>query len=338
MNKIYYSQVDSRWKNHPYPSPSLPKATIGSGGCGPTCAAMVVSMLKKIVKPDAMGDLFRKDGIRVNGGTSNKAFDTYLTTKYGLRCKKNWKLDDAVACLKKGGLVVARCVSQNGTLFTTSGHFVVFVGYKDKTIEVYDPYLYNGKFNSNGRAGKAKVSGTSVFVTYNNMKAYGGYNELWCYEPTGVNTNKDESVAKKENKSYNRGTVGKTMKLAKNCNLWSKPNLTGTRYDYLKNTSVKVLENTSKNVDKINVPATGRTAYIDIAMYKKTSTAKAPSYEVMTVTAVSGLRVRSKASTNSTTLAVYKHGTKVKIYSKSKGWGQCLYNGKKAYMSLEYLK
>ena len=81
MNKIYFSQIDSRWKNHPYPSPTLPNATIGSGGCGATSAAMVVSMLKEIITPDKMGDIFVKDGIWVVGGSSKKAFDSYLSDK-----------------------------------------------------------------------------------------------------------------------------------------------------------------------------------------------------------------------------------------------------------------
>ena len=47
--KVYYNQADSRWANHPYPSRELPKATIKSGGCGPTCAAMVVSSFKETI-------------------------------------------------------------------------------------------------------------------------------------------------------------------------------------------------------------------------------------------------------------------------------------------------
>ena len=102
MNKVYYSQIDSRWANYKYPSPSLPYATLASGGCGVMCAAMVVSMLKKIVLPTDIADMFLKDKIRVNGGTSNKAFDTYITEKYGLTVEKKYKLDDAINCLKKG--------------------------------------------------------------------------------------------------------------------------------------------------------------------------------------------------------------------------------------------
>lgn len=335
MNKIYYSQIDPRWVNHPYPSSALPGATIGSGGCGATCAAMVISMLKEIVTPVQIADIFVRDGIRVNGGTSNAAFDSYLTSHYGLKCQRNWKLDDAVKCLQNGGIVVTRCIGSRGKLFTTGGHFIVLVGYKDGIIEVYDPYLYSTKFDTAYRRGKATISGTSVFVSYFNMKAYGGYYELWCYDATGVDTNKDDSNIEPAKEVYDRGTVGTTKKFKQNCYLYANPDLSGTYYSYLKNTTVKVLENTSANVDKIYVPATGRTAYVNISNYTDSgSSSNSGSYRVMTVTARSGLNVRSGPGTGYSRVTAYAYGTKVKVYSIENGWAK----GTKGYMYAQYLK
>lgn len=334
MNKIYYSQIDRRWANHPYPSQELPGATIGSGGCGATSAAMIVSMLKQIILPSEMGDIFVRDGIRVNGGTSNAAFDRYLTDHYGLVMNKKWKLDEAIECLKRGGLVVTRCLASRGTLFTSGGHFIVLVGWNEsnRIIEVFDPYLYSTKFTTGSRKSKATVSGTSVFVTYNNMKAYGGYYELWCYEPTGVDTNKDDNVEPVQ-KVYDRGTVGSSKKFRQNCSLWSNSDLSGIRYSYLKNTRVTVLENSGENVDKIYVPATGRTAYVDISNYTDQS-ANTNNYRLMTITARSGLNVRSGPGTNYRVVTAYKLGTKVKVYSIENGWAK----GTKGYMYAQYLK
>ena len=42
---VYYSQIDSRWKNHPYTAIGKASQTIGTSGCGPTCSAMVVLLL-----------------------------------------------------------------------------------------------------------------------------------------------------------------------------------------------------------------------------------------------------------------------------------------------------
>lgn len=323
MNKIYYSQIDPRWSSHPYPSPALPGATIGSGGCGVTCAAMVISMLKEIVTPVQIADIFVRDGIRVNGGTSNAAFDSYLTSHYGLKCQRNWKLDDAVKCLQNGGIVVTRCIGSRGQLFTTGGHFIVLVGYKDGIIEVYDPYLYSTKFDTAYRRGKATISGTSVFVSYSNMKAYGGYYELWCYDATGVDTNKDDSNIEPAKEVYDRGTVGTTKKFKQNCYLYANPDLSGTYYSYLKNTTVKVLENTSANVDKIYVPATGRTAYVNISNYTDSgSSSNSGSYRVMTVTARSGLNVRSGPGTGNSIVGQLGNGTAITVVGESNGWYQ----------------
>ena len=52
--------------------------------------------------------------------------------------------------------------------------------------------------------------------------------------------------------------------------MYSKSNLTGTRYTYLKNTKVKILQNVSSTVDRIYVPATGRYAYVDNSAYGTT--------------------------------------------------------------------
>ena len=54
------------------------------------------------------------------------------------------------------------CSVGNG-LFTTGGHFIVLTGVEGDYIKVYDPYLYNGKFDVASRRGKATVSGNTVY-------------------------------------------------------------------------------------------------------------------------------------------------------------------------------
>lgn len=71
---------------------------------------------------------------------------------------------------------------------------------------------------------------------------------------------------KKETKT--KSTVGQKKVLKQDCYLYSKSNLTGTKYTYKKNTTVKVLKNISTKVDYIQVIATGRKAYINNKYYK----------------------------------------------------------------------
>ena len=68
--------------------------------------------------------------------------------------------------------------------------------------------------------------------------------------------------------SSSSSTVGKVKTLKSNCYLYSKSNLSGTRYTYLKNTTVTVLKNVSSSVDYVQVRQTGRKAYINTNNYK----------------------------------------------------------------------
>ena len=54
----------------------------------------------------------------------------------------------------------------------------------------------------------------------------------------------------------------------------------------------------------------------------------------MTVTAKSGLNVRSGPGTRCSRITTYAYGTKVKVYSTSNGWAK----GTKGYMYATYLK
>ena len=66
-----------------------------------------------------------------------------------------------------------------------------------------------------------------------------------------------------------KNTVGQYKKFKTTYTyIYSKSNLSGTKYTYLKNTSVKILQNVSSNVDRIYVPATGRYGYVSTSVYK----------------------------------------------------------------------
>lgn len=56
----YYSQIDSRWSSKMYSSTKNPSQTIGTSGCGPTSAAMIVTAIKGSITPPEMADLFVK--------------------------------------------------------------------------------------------------------------------------------------------------------------------------------------------------------------------------------------------------------------------------------------
>lgn len=179
MNRIYYNQADSRWAKHPYPSKAHPYATIKSGGCGATCGAMIISSMKQTIYPNEMGDLFRKNGYRANEGTDPRGF-YWISNKYHIKMAKTIYINEAVECLKRGGMVIAHLYNPKKSLFSTGGHYVVLADYRNGNIIVYDPYLYSGKFNI-GKRRKVKVSGIECIVSKLNFKLYNDY-FLYCFE------------------------------------------------------------------------------------------------------------------------------------------------------------
>lgn len=175
----YYSQVDTRWKNHLYTSTGNTTQTIGSSGCGPTSAAMVVSSIKGIITPDVMGDLFVANGYRsANNGTYWSAF-RYVADKFNIGYQETSSLDTAINLLKDNNYVI--CSVGNG-LFTTGGHFIVLVGMDKDTIKVYDPYLYSSKFETSTRKGKVTVDGNTVYVSIDNFKTYANYKGFFSFK------------------------------------------------------------------------------------------------------------------------------------------------------------
>lgn len=148
MNKpISYLQTDKRWKNHNYSTKGETK-TIGSSGCGPTSAAMVIATLKdKNVTPITTAEWSMAHGYKaLNQGT----FYTYFVpqfSQYGIICKRlnNSNLygkssstahTEALNALKNGDWVIA-CMGKGN--WTTSGHFILLYGYKSGYVYINDP-------------------------------------------------------------------------------------------------------------------------------------------------------------------------------------------------------
>ena len=178
----YYSQIDSRWKNNLYTSTGNSTQTIGSSGCGPTSAAMIVTACKGAITPDTMSDLFVRYGYRSsNNGTYWSAFRA-VADEFNIEYQETIYLNNAIELLKNNHIAVASC--GNG-LFTTGGHFIVLTGVEGNYIKVYDPYLYAGKFDTSTRRGKATVKGNTVYVTIDNFRNYANYSNFFCYKYEG---------------------------------------------------------------------------------------------------------------------------------------------------------
>lgn len=285
----YYSQADSRWASKLYTSTGNKTQTMKSSACGPTCSAMIVSSAKGAILPTTMSSLSVDNGYRTASSGTAWAFYPFVADYFGF--KEYYKTDDfneAMNYLKQKNAIgtskyyiIASCGSG---LFTSSGHYIVLASLDNDTIQVFDPYLYNGKFDTASRKNaNVKVSGTSAYVTKSNFKKYANYKSFWIYSNDKGNEQKKSSksqvsksnstktstknTTKKSSKKKVKNTVGKKKKIKK-CSLYKNKNLKGKKYTYKKNTKIKVLKNISSKVDYVQVIATGRKAYIKISNYK----------------------------------------------------------------------
>jgi hypothetical protein len=163
MKNLVIKYYNQRNYNNAYPSPSNKSATIKSGGCGPTCAAMVIETLTGQAFPPPMAAKFAIDhGARISGGTAMLTLGKAICNAFGLELATT--SDEQV--LKKhilgGGLAIANVGGDRSGyvgVFSDGGHYVVIGGILNDTVSVYDPGLYAGKFNKPGRKGKVGIVG-----------------------------------------------------------------------------------------------------------------------------------------------------------------------------------
>ena len=211
LGLTYYNQADSRWVNYMYSSIGDSSQTMGTSGCGPTSAAMVVSSIKGVITPPEMGDLFVEYGYRsTNNGTYFSAMK-WVADVFDITYQETYSLNTAVDLVKNNYYVIVSC---NEGLFTYGGHFIVIVGIDGNTLKIYDPYLYSGKFDVSSRRGKATVEGNTVYVTIDNFRNYANATGYYCYENDRTDikeNNKDVTVT--DNVTSNAEKVNYTIKI-----------------------------------------------------------------------------------------------------------------------------
>lgn len=317
----YYSQIDGRWSSHPYTSTGNNSQTIGSSGCGPSSAAMVVTATKGTITPPEMGDLFVKYGYRsANNGTYDSAF-RWVADTFDIDYNETYNTDNAINLLRNNNYVVVAC--GNG-LFTTGGHFIVLTGIDGDTISVYDPYLYSGKFETSTRRGKVSVSGNTTYVSVSNFKNYANPKKFFAYQHSGnVPTNNTKPVV---TNSYTR-----YVKVSSSLRVRNAPN--GSIVGSLKNGTAVTVYETSGNWSRI-----GTNRWVS-SLYLSTGTTSSTSNAVVSSTGKT-YRLKSKSyiytNSNLTGKAYsYLAQTQIKVLSNVSStidYVQVVKTGRKGYI------
>lgn len=290
----YYNQTDSRWNSHMYSSVGNTSQTIGTSGCGPTSASMIVTAIKGTITPPEMGDLFVQYGYRSsNNGTYWSAF-RWVADVFDIGYQECSSLDTAVNLVRDNNYVV--CSVGNG-LFTTGGHFIVIVGIEGDTLKIYDPYLYSGKFDTSTRRGKVTVSGNTVYCSIENFRNYANYKGFFAYKHSG---NVQENTGNVTVSTYTRYV--NTNRL--NLNVRSTPN--GSVISSLKKGTQVTVAESNGSWSRIISPLSGwvSNSYLSSSHVSSNNTVitgyKTGKYKVTRVSKNSVLCVRTGAGTNYT--------------------------------------
>ena len=289
----YYSQIDSRWSNKMYSSTGNASQTIGTSGCGPTSAAMIVTATKGTITPDEMADLFVQYGYRsANNGTYLSAF-RFVADTFNIEYQETYKLDDAVSLLRDNNYLV---VSVNNGLFTTGGHLMCIVGIEGDMLKIYDPYLYAGKFETSTRRGKVTVGGNTVYCSIDNFRNYANYTKFFAYKHDG---NVQENTKPVITSTYTRYV--NTNRL--NLNVRNAPN--GSVIGSLKKGTQVTVAETNGSWSRITSPVSGWVSSSYLAINNATSINSSSStkyitgrYKVTRVSKNSVLYVRTGPGTN----------------------------------------
>ena len=136
-NIPYLSQVDYRWKNT-----SIGYSTIGSSGCLPSTAAMIINYYKgtNYTPVDIARQLYSAGYMNTPtyfGSTS----DSYKVVhdNYGLSYQNNLSYSQLIGCLK-GGKLVAAAVGKGDFVYGYGiTHVILLAGYNNGYVYVYDP-------------------------------------------------------------------------------------------------------------------------------------------------------------------------------------------------------
>lgn len=307
----YYSQIDNRWRNKRYSSTGNASQTIGSSGCGPTSASMIVTACKGAITPDVMSDLFVKYGYRsANNGTYWSAFRA-IADEFDIGYSETTNFQRAIELLRNNNYVVA---SVGNGLFTTGGHIIVLTGIDGDTIKIYDPYLYAGKFETSTRRGKVTVVGNTVYVSVQNFRNYANAKGFFCYKH-------DENVQENNVKPVVVQPYTRYVKANGGLNIRSSPN--ENRIGAIKNGEQITVYETSGNWSRIGDGKWVSSDYLVSSTSNYTNKEKGEKYSVggYRVTA-SVLNVRNGPSTNYSSKRYYQLSSNARFQNRRLG-GEC---------------
>lgn len=150
------------------------KANVAKAACGPCSLCMVVNNLTfaRLTLEECMRTSYELKA-NLNPGTDMSIIGPVIAERYGLTYSNSYDIQDALDCLKVGGMVIANPGGDRDGkvgLFTHGGHYIVLVSEEDGELTVLDPSLSDTKFHEEGREGRVRVNWPFVYCSVDIMK------------------------------------------------------------------------------------------------------------------------------------------------------------------------
>ena len=145
------------------------KCTAAAAACGPCCLCMIVENMTfgHLELTDCL-ELSAKVGANRQRGTSLKILGPAVAEKYGLTYDTTNDVKKLVEHLQRGGMAIANSGGDREGyvgLFTHGGHYITILSTDGKDACILDPSYKEGKYEEEGRQGKAEVHEPFVYCS-----------------------------------------------------------------------------------------------------------------------------------------------------------------------------
>lgn len=173
LNQLDYEHVPYQ-HNMKHGGPPPGKGTAAAAACGPCCLCMVVDHLTcgSLNLLECL-ELSAKLGANLELGTSLKILGPAVAERFGLTFETTDDAGILAEHLKTGGKAIANSGGDREGhvgLFTHGGHYVEVLSIKGDRVCILDPSYKEGKYEEEGRQGKAEVNAPFVYCSLDVLK------------------------------------------------------------------------------------------------------------------------------------------------------------------------
>ena len=134
---VDYKQFDARWASTVYTSVNNKSQTLKNSGCAPAAMAdYIATRIDKRILPTDLAAYAVECGCRTASSGTSWGFFERCGAKWGFAVTRTTKIDDVIAALAKGKLVI---VSMGKGYFTSSGHIMLIWRCDGKYMYVCNP-------------------------------------------------------------------------------------------------------------------------------------------------------------------------------------------------------